>query len=92
MILFMQGTKTMSETRNKLFDMLRAAKDGMQVAIEGAEKHLGPEIKRLGTQGNMELASGIFAGHGFVPYGPGQYTPSPEQQQQQLQQDRGLER
>jgi|GEM_PF-2101090 hypothetical protein len=37
---------------------------------------LGNETKRLGTQGAMELASALFNGHGFVPYGPGQYTPS----------------
>jgi hypothetical protein len=26
----------------------------------------------------MELASALFNNHAFVPYGPGQYTPSPE--------------
>jgi hypothetical protein len=26
----------------------------------------------------MELASAIFNGHAFVPYGPGQYTPAPQ--------------
>lgn len=83
----------MSDTRNKLFDMLRATKDGVQTAIAFGEKHFGPEMKRLGTQGSMELASALFGNHGFVPYGPGQYTPKPDhQQQQQLQQDRGLER
>jgi hypothetical protein len=45
-------------------------------------KNFGPEVaaefKRLGTQGAMELASALFNGHGFVPYGPGQYTPTPE--------------
>lgn len=33
------------------------------------------EIKRLGTQGAMELAHALFAGSAFTPYGPGQYTP-----------------
>ena len=37
---------------------------------------IGAEAKRLGTQGSMEIASLLFNGHGFVPYGPGQYTPS----------------
>ncbi len=37
------------------------------------------ELGRLGTQGSMELASGLFNGSAFVPYGPGQYTPTPEQ-------------
>jgi hypothetical protein len=36
------------------------------------------EMSRLGTQGAMELASALFNGSGFVPYGPGQYTPTPE--------------
>ena len=36
------------------------------------------EAKRLGTQGQMELANALFNGSAFVPYGPGQYTPSPE--------------
>ncbi len=45
-------------------------------------KNLMPDMKaelsRLGTQGAMELASALFNGSSFVPYGPGQYTPSPE--------------
>jgi hypothetical protein len=32
----------------------------------------------MGVQGSMELASALFGGSAFVPYGPGQYTPSPE--------------
>jgi hypothetical protein len=32
----------------------------------------GQEMKRLGVQGQMELASAIFNGQAFVPYGPGQ--------------------
>jgi hypothetical protein len=39
---------------------------------------IGAEMGRLGVQGQMELASAIFGGDAFVPYGPGQYTPSPE--------------
>lgn len=36
------------------------------------------ELKRLGTQGQMESANALFNGQAFVPYGPGQYTPTPE--------------
>jgi hypothetical protein len=43
------------------------------------------EAKRLATQGSMELASAIFNGQGFVPYGPGQYTPTPEAGEEQAQ-------
>jgi hypothetical protein len=35
-------------------------------------KEVGEEMKRMGVQGQMELASAIFNGHAFVPYGPGQ--------------------
>lgn len=38
---------------------------------------VGAELSRLGTQGQMEMASAIFNGDGFVPYGPGQITPEP---------------
>ena len=48
-------------------------------------KEIGAEIKRLGTQGQMELANALFNGHGFVPYGPGQYTPSTLQHGKEVQ-------
>lgn len=78
----------MSETAKQLFDSLRAG-------VREATSQIGAEMGRMGVQGAMELASAVFNGHGFVPYGPGQYTPSPEQQQSpslQQQQSRGLER
>lgn len=71
----------MSETAKRLFDSLAAAKDVAQAIAPGL-KSFGPEVKaemsRMGTQGAMELASALFRGDGFVPYGPGQYTPTPE--------------
>lgn len=48
------------------------------------------EMGRLGTQGSMELASALFNGDAFVPYGPGQYSPEPEQAQPEM--DLGRER
>jgi hypothetical protein len=82
----------MSETAKRLFEGLRAAKDvGLQVVGEAA-RDMGPEAKRLGTQGAMELASALFSQNGFVPYGPGQYTPSKGQEHQQEQQRGGMER
>jgi hypothetical protein len=69
---------TIKRLFERLDSMLVAAKE----LVPGL-KNLWPEVKaecsRLGTQGTMELASAIFHGDGFVPYGPGQYTPSPEQ-------------
>jgi len=82
----------MSETARQLFDSLKGVKEAVQAIAPGL-KDLVPEAKaemsRLGTQGAMELAAALFNGHGFVPYGPGQYTPSP---QEQGRQDRGMER
>ncbi len=63
----------------------------------GGLKNIVPDVKaemsRLGTQGTMELASAIFNGDGFVPYGPGQYTPDRENQPEpEHQQEMGIER
>lgn len=85
----------MSESAKRLFDTLRAMGGGLQSGLMDGLKQVGVEVQRLGTQGSMEIASVLYNGHGFVPYGPGQYTPSPEhhnQQQQQQQHDRGVER
>ncbi len=73
----------MSELAEKLFDGLKTA--GAEILAEGG---------RLGTQGSMELASALFNGSAFVPYGPGQYTPAvePQQPEQQPEQDHGIER
>ncbi len=72
----------------------------MKTLAPGLEK-LGPEVSaelsRLSTQGAMEMAQALFNGAAFTPYGPGQYTPTPEfskdspavQPPQQLEQDRG---
>jgi hypothetical protein len=40
--------------------------------LTNALPEMGAEFKRLGVQGQAELASLIFQGHGYVPYGPGQ--------------------
>jgi hypothetical protein len=81
----------MKETAKILFDSMRAAKDAGLHTVGKVLEATGPERSRLGTQGAMELASALFNNHGFVPYGPGQYTPSQDHQPQQEQQ-RGLER
>ena len=79
----------MSETAKQLFDSLKNAKDAAQTIAPGL-KNLVPDVKaelsRLGTQGAMELASALFNGDGFVPYGPGQYTPTPEHEQSSREQ------
>ena len=86
----------MSETAKQLFESL---KEGVQAIAPGL-KDLVPEaqaeMSRLGTQGAMEIASALFNGHGFVPYGPGQYTHEPEPTQNhdldQIRQIGGIER
>jgi hypothetical protein len=57
----------------KMFDSLSNWAPGLKHFKEEASA----ELRRLGTQGSMEAASALFNNHGFVPYGPGQYTPSP---------------
>jgi len=47
---------------------------------------VGAEISRLGTQGSMEVASALFNQNAFVPYGPGQYTPSTPEPQPEVEQ------
>ncbi len=71
----------MRETAKQLFDSLKNVKTAVQEVAPGLT-NLMPEMKaemsRMGTQGAMELASALFNGSAFVPYGPGQYTPTPE--------------
>ena len=87
----------MSELARKLFDGLRAVKDGVQAVApdlgEIATQEKG-KVSRLGTQGSMELASALFNGGGFVPYGPGQYTPTPtpSSEQEHARQGQSIER
>src|ERR1700760_4906709 len=67
-----------TELAKKLFGDV---KETVQTLMPGLEPQkvfndLRVEGKRLFTQGAMELASALFNGSAFVPYGPGQYTPS----------------
>jgi len=64
---FMDIVKNVGETVNQ-------AAPGLQNAISD----IGAEMRRLGVQGQMELASAIFNGSAFVPYGPGQRTTEAE--------------
>jgi hypothetical protein len=82
----------MSENLKQLFEGLKGVKEAVQAIAPGL-KDVIPEAKaemsRMGTQGAMELASALFNGSAFVPYGPGQYTPANENQREQ---SRGIER
>lgn len=63
--------------------VMEAIKEGIQAIAPGLSlsnilHDVGSELGRLGVQGQMEAASALFNGNAFVPYGPGQYTPSTE--------------
>jgi hypothetical protein len=50
------------------------AKDLFSSVWSWAGRNVAPEFGRLGRQGSMELASALFNGSAFTPYGPGAYT------------------
>jgi hypothetical protein len=80
----------MSETARLLFESLNGVKEAVQAIAPGLKDvvhETKAEASRLGTQGAMEMASALFGGNAFVPYGPGQYTPSIEQEK-----EHGIER
>ena len=63
---------------------IEAVTQGIQAIAPGLSlsnilSDIGSELGRLGVQGQMEMASALFNGNAFVPYGPGQYTPTPDQ-------------
>jgi hypothetical protein len=62
-------------------DFFEVMKETMNTIAPGL-KNFGPEVSaelhRLGKQGATELAQALFNGAAFTPYGPGQYTPTPE--------------
>ena len=61
---------------------IEATKEGIQASLTLSNilGDIGSELKRLGIQGQIELANAMFNGSAFVPYGPGQNPPTPEQE------------
>lgn len=52
-----------------------AVKEGVLAAAPGLKNfgpQVGAELKRQGVQGSAELASALFTGQSYVPYGSGQ--------------------
>lgn len=45
----------------------------VETTLNDILKDVGSELKRLGVQGQMELANVLYNQAGFVPYGPGQW-------------------
>lgn len=75
----------MSELAKKLFEGVQSAQNALRETAREGLGQLKAEAKRQGTQTAMELASGLFAGHAYVQYGPGQYMPTPQHDQTQQQ-------
>jgi hypothetical protein len=59
-------------------DVMKDAISAIAPGLENFGQEVGAELSRLGTQGAMEMSQALFNGAAFTPYGPGQYTPSPE--------------
>lgn len=57
-------------------ETIQAVRDVVEKRVDPYWNPVAPEIRRMGSQESMELASAIFSGNAFVPYGPGQYTNS----------------
>jgi hypothetical protein len=62
-------------------EVMQEALSAIAPGLQDAGTEMKAEMSRLGTQGAMELANALFNGSAFVPYGPGQYTPTPEMDQ-----------
>ncbi|MBI1347059.1 hypothetical protein GC163_12305 [bacterium] len=59
-------------------EVMKEAISAIAPGLENVGPQVGAELSRLGTQGAMEMAQALFNGAAFTPYGPGQYTPTPE--------------
>lgn len=77
----------MSETLQKLFAGLAAAKGTMQAVVPGLSaseigRGLMDVLEVKGKQGAAELAQGLMSGsNSYVPYGEGQRLPESHDQQ-----------
>jgi hypothetical protein len=59
-------------------DVMKEALAELAPGLKNAGPEVMAELKRLGKQGSLEMAQALFNGGAFTPYGPGQYTPTPE--------------
>ena len=64
--------------KRDFFEVMKEAITAIAPGLENVGPQVGAELSRLGTQGAMEMAQALFNGAAFTPYGPGQYTPTPE--------------
>jgi hypothetical protein len=64
--------------KRDFFEVMKEAITAIAPGLENVGPQMSAELSRLGTQGAMEMAQALFNGAAFTPYGPGQYTPTPE--------------
>ena len=64
--------------KRDFFEVMKEAITAIAPGLENVGPQVSAELSRLGTQGAMEMAQALFNGAAFTPYGPGQYTPTPE--------------
>jgi hypothetical protein len=64
--------------KRDFFEVMKEAITAIAPGLENIGPQVSAELSRLGTQGAMEMAQALFNGAAFTPYGPGQYTPTPE--------------
>jgi hypothetical protein len=74
---------SVAELTKQLFGAVKDAALTVAPGLENFAQDVKAEMSRQCIQTRMELASALFAGSAFVPYGPGQYTPSVDHAQQQ---------
>ena len=60
------------------FEVMKETLSAIAPGLKNFGPEVGVELKRLGTQGAMEMAQALFNGAAFTPYGPGQYAERPE--------------
>jgi hypothetical protein len=64
--------------KRDFFEVMKEAITAIAPGLENVGPEVSAELSRLGTQGALEMAQALFNGGAFTPYGPGQYTPTPE--------------
>jgi hypothetical protein len=64
--------------KRDFFEVMKEAITAIAPGLENVGPQVSAELSRLGTQGALEMAQALFNGGAFTPYGPGQYTPTPE--------------
>lgn len=60
------------------FEVMKEALVEIAPGLKNATAEFGAELSRLGKQGAIEMAQALFNGAAFTPYGPGQYTATPD--------------